>query len=85
VIIGLIVYQLFFRRKRPKDNLPKLTEKEKDELIAQWVPEPLVPDTEVTDFDTIGKNIDGHVSSDSVKLETLVKWARRFLLTVKST
>lgn len=65
--------------------MPKLTEKEKDELIAQWVPEPLVPDTEVTDFDTIGKNIDGHVSSDSVKLETLVKWARRFLLTVKST
>lgn len=35
---------------------------EKDELIAQWVPESLVPDVDVQTFDTIGKNIDGFVS-----------------------
>jgi len=58
-VIALIIYQLFFRRKKQKETGPTLTEKEKDDLIAQWVPEPLVPESDASMFDTIGKQIDG--------------------------
>ncbi|CAJ0573497.1 unnamed protein product, partial [Mesorhabditis spiculigera] len=43
-LIGAVVY-LYFTRKENKDTRVKLTEKQKDELIAEWVPEPLVPET----------------------------------------
>ncbi|KAI6184316.1 Aminotran-1-2 domain-containing protein [Aphelenchoides bicaudatus] len=59
IVITFIVYQLFFRRRKPKDTGPKLTEEEKDELISRWVPETLVPEKSSEPFETIGKNIDG--------------------------
>lgn len=40
------VLWLLLRKSAPLDSTAsKLTEKEKDELIAEWTPEPLVPDT----------------------------------------
>ncbi|KAJ1362103.1 Serine palmitoyltransferase 1 [Parelaphostrongylus tenuis] len=44
VVVATVVY-LFINRRRPKNHSPKLTEKEKDELIGNWRPDPLVPDT----------------------------------------
>lgn len=42
-MIGYIIYLLFFTKSYRLDdkNNQKLTEKEKDELIADWEPEPL--------------------------------------------
>jgi serine palmitoyltransferase len=59
-LIAVVVYLLYFQQKRRRSEQPQLTEKvflvpdsgfmlmrlqQKDELIAEWEPEPLVPDT----------------------------------------
>uniref|UniRef100_A0A915CNX1 Serine palmitoyltransferase 1 n=1 Tax=Ditylenchus dipsaci TaxID=166011 RepID=A0A915CNX1_9BILA len=50
VIVATILTLFIIRRqqqkraKRLKSDLPKLTEEEKDEIIANWQPEPLVPE-----------------------------------------
>ncbi|CAD6195855.1 unnamed protein product [Caenorhabditis auriculariae] len=46
-VLLLTVVYLVFRMNRPnKDRSShRLTEKQKDELIAEWVPDPLVPET----------------------------------------
>jgi hypothetical protein len=59
-IVALIIYQVFFRRRKAKEVEVELTEAEKDERIAQWEPEPLVPKTnEIRAFDNVGDLIDG--------------------------
>lgn len=44
LLVGII--WLFFRKSYRLSETHKLTEKEKEELIAEWQPEPLVPDTD---------------------------------------
>ncbi|EYC26946.1 hypothetical protein Y032_0009g441 [Ancylostoma ceylanicum] len=44
-LIATIVYLVVNRRRAPRSHEHKLTEKQKDELIAEWRPDPLVPDT----------------------------------------
>ncbi|ETN76213.1 hypothetical protein NECAME_11831, partial [Necator americanus] len=45
LLIATIVYLYINRKKSATSHEHKLTEKQKDELIAEWSPEPLVPDT----------------------------------------
>ncbi|KHJ90456.1 hypothetical protein OESDEN_09703, partial [Oesophagostomum dentatum] len=45
VLVATIVYLFMNRRGRNRGHEHKLTEKQKDELIAEWHPDPLVPDT----------------------------------------
>ncbi|VDM66230.1 unnamed protein product, partial [Strongylus vulgaris] len=45
VLVATVVYLLINRRNSNRAQEPKLTEKQKDELIAEWHPEPLVPET----------------------------------------
>ncbi|KAI6243007.1 Aminotran-1-2 domain-containing protein [Aphelenchoides fujianensis] len=42
VLIAFVVYRFVFRKYRSKEVECKLTEEEKDEIIKQWSPEPLV-------------------------------------------
>ncbi|KAE9553558.1 hypothetical protein FO519_003251 [Halicephalobus sp. NKZ332] len=57
-LVAAVVYLLIFRKKEKK-SVVKLTEKEKDELIAEWEPEPLVPDTDPNDAILKPKFVDG--------------------------
>ncbi|CAP27344.1 Protein CBR-SPTL-1, partial [Caenorhabditis briggsae] len=47
LLVGLLIYVVMRNRaKRQQEKLSKkLTERQKDELIAEWQPEPLVPET----------------------------------------
>ncbi|CAI5441438.1 unnamed protein product [Caenorhabditis angaria] len=46
ILIATLIFMLMKSRKQKKEKLSKrLTEKQKDELIAEWEPEPLVPET----------------------------------------
>ncbi|KAF1327980.1 Serine palmitoyltransferase, partial [Globisporangium splendens] len=42
-LIVFVVYIAFVKKDKPKHKEVKLTEKEIDELIAEWTPEPIVP------------------------------------------
>ncbi|CAG2119989.1 unnamed protein product, partial [Medioppia subpectinata] len=42
-LVMCVLWLLFHKSYKPEST--KLTEKEKEELIAEWTPEPLVPDT----------------------------------------
>ncbi|KAK0394560.1 hypothetical protein QR680_000805 [Steinernema hermaphroditum] len=44
LLIAVVIYLLFFRRK-PKPVEPKMSERQKDELIDEWTPEPLTPES----------------------------------------
>ncbi|KAK6047305.1 hypothetical protein COOONC_15189 [Cooperia oncophora] len=44
-LVATIVYLYVNRRQRKSHHHSTLTEKQKDQLIAEWKPEPLVPDT----------------------------------------
>lgn len=44
LLVATLVYVIVFRRSKKEKDLT-LTEEEKEELIAEWEPEPLVPDT----------------------------------------
>jgi len=41
----LMIWVVWLLFRKPKVFKPKLTEKEQEELIAEWQPEPLVPDS----------------------------------------
>ncbi|TMS34050.1 hypothetical protein L596_001709 [Steinernema carpocapsae] len=43
-LVATVIYLIFFQRK-PKKKEPKMSERQKDELIAEWMPEPLVPES----------------------------------------
>ncbi|MFH4978491.1 hypothetical protein AB6A40_005200 [Gnathostoma spinigerum] len=60
IAICFALYYFVFRRN--KKRLPALTEKEKEELIAKWQPEPLVPDTPPDHFALHPKFIDGKMT-----------------------
>ena len=47
LLVAFIVYYILrTRARRQQERLSrKLTERQKDELIAEWNPEPLVPET----------------------------------------
>lgn len=50
VLILWIVYLLFFSRQyKPESKRDKLTKEEEEQIIAQWEPEPLVPNVYPTD------------------------------------
>lgn len=57
-LVAAVVYLLIFRKKEKKQTI-KLTEKEKDELIAEWEPEPLVPDVDPNEPIFKPKFVDG--------------------------
>lgn len=44
LLVGWIIWLVFRKSYKPSD-VTELTEKEKEELIAEWQPEPLVPET----------------------------------------
>ena len=46
-------------RKREKRSVIKLTEEEKDQLIAEWIPDPLVPEQDVEQLTHKPKYVDG--------------------------
>ncbi|KAI8869137.1 PLP-dependent transferase [Ramicandelaber brevisporus] len=56
--LALLIFALWYvfeKRYRRGTNDIKLTEKEVDELIAEWTPEPLVPQLSQVDRDTLDK------------------------------
>ncbi|CAJ0604780.1 unnamed protein product [Cylicocyclus nassatus] len=44
ILVATVVY-LFINRRNSRNQVPKLTEEQKDAIIAAWQPEPLVPGT----------------------------------------
>jgi len=57
-LVAVVVYLLIFRKKEKKSAI-RLTEKEKDELIAEWNPDPLVPDVDPNEPALKPKFVDG--------------------------
>jgi len=43
LMVAVLLRYLFGKRYRPKDKTVKLTEREVEELVQEWQPEPLVP------------------------------------------
>lgn len=58
LLVAIIIYALI-NRKKEKKSIIKLTEKEKDELIAEWTPDPLVPDVDPNEPALQTKYVDG--------------------------
>uniref|UniRef100_A0A1I7ZL36 C-type cytochrome biogenesis protein CcmI n=1 Tax=Steinernema glaseri TaxID=37863 RepID=A0A1I7ZL36_9BILA len=60
LLIATILYLLFFRRK-PKPVETKMSERQKDELIDEWTPEPLTPESPQDHPVLAAKLIEGQV------------------------
>uniref|UniRef100_A0A914CB15 Serine palmitoyltransferase 1 n=1 Tax=Acrobeloides nanus TaxID=290746 RepID=A0A914CB15_9BILA len=60
-LVALVIYLLVFRKKTKKDPFPHLTEQEKDELIAEWTPEPLVPESDPNEVVPEPRYVDGKI------------------------
>uniref|UniRef100_A0A914XUA0 Serine palmitoyltransferase 1 n=1 Tax=Panagrolaimus superbus TaxID=310955 RepID=A0A914XUA0_9BILA len=58
VLIALVVYLFVFRKKEKRSTL-KLTEEQKEELIAEWTPDPLVPELDYQELARKPKYVDG--------------------------
>uniref|UniRef100_A0A7E4WCP6 Serine palmitoyltransferase 1 n=1 Tax=Panagrellus redivivus TaxID=6233 RepID=A0A7E4WCP6_PANRE len=69
LLIGVITYLLYFRKKEKRPTI-KLSEKQKEELIAEWDPEPLVPEIDPEDEQALAKPkyVDGKMTKH-VKIE----------------
>ncbi|XP_013406138.1 serine palmitoyltransferase 1-like [Lingula anatina] len=46
LLIIWIIKLIFTKKTPPKQTASELTEKEKEELVAEWIPEPLVPEVD---------------------------------------
>uniref|UniRef100_A0AC35G0N1 Aminotransferase class I/classII domain-containing protein n=1 Tax=Panagrolaimus sp. PS1159 TaxID=55785 RepID=A0AC35G0N1_9BILA len=57
-LIALVIYLLVFRKKEKRSSI-KLTEEQKDELIAEWTPDPLVPEQDYEQLERKPKYVDG--------------------------
>ncbi|XP_054706299.1 serine palmitoyltransferase 1-like [Uloborus diversus] len=59
VLFILVIWLLFHKSYKPQRT--ELTEKEKDQLIAEWVPEPLVPESDENHYSLKPRIVSGKV------------------------
>ncbi|KAI6227939.1 Aminotran-1-2 domain-containing protein [Aphelenchoides besseyi] len=57
----LAIYQFVFHRSKSRTN--QLTEEEEDEIISQWVPEPLVPSNNSSDSMEVARKVEGKMGT----------------------
>ncbi|XP_035229031.1 serine palmitoyltransferase 1-like isoform X2 [Stegodyphus dumicola] len=59
VLLLMVIWLLFHKSYKPKET--ELTEQEKEQLISEWTPEPLVPDSDENHYSLKPRTVSGKV------------------------
>ncbi|CAD5216247.1 unnamed protein product [Bursaphelenchus xylophilus] len=60
--VALFVYMIVFRKKKSKDDDLELSEEEKDKIISEWNPQPLVPEHMICNERNLSDKIEGKIA-----------------------